>query len=215
MWNASENGKPSVLHTYPTRPDRPTRRCCTGCLLRLAVATGRVCRTAVAGRLCGSSSQSSPAPSRLSQLPAASAPECALCADTTAARAWARQDTAAAAARHRLKRLARRAQQCFRQDGGLCNHAALTRARAYVKLQVRGVGDCRTSNVPIEAPSEARSGVSARLPTAHAALIETCLRGLLPEQATTAGGHAVTAPCLAWLSRLHLADVQAVGRPHF
>ena len=58
-------------------------------------------------------------------------------------------------------------------------------ARAYVKLQVRGVGDCRTSNVPIEAPSEARSGVSARLPTAHAALIETCLRGLLPEQATT------------------------------
>ena len=86
---------------------------------------------AVAGRLCGSSGQSSLAPSMLLQLPP-SALLSVLCADTTALRAilgsarcgrsGCEAGTAMAGAHSAPVRQA--------YGRGLCNHAALTRARA-------------------------------------------------------------------------------------
>ena len=90
---------------------------------------------AVAGRLCGSSGQSSLAPSMLSQL-LLSALLIVLRADTTApsAQYWAQQDAAAAAAKQGLQRLARIVHQYVRHMDVDCAtmrlSRVLTRARA-------------------------------------------------------------------------------------
>ena len=122
---AKQETCPTHSPSHTTRPSRGLP--VASCAWQLSLAG-----PAVAGRLCGSSGQSSLAPSMLSQL-LPSALLIVLRADTTApsAQYWAQQDAAAAAAKHRLQTLARIAHKYVRHmDGGLCNHAALTRACA-------------------------------------------------------------------------------------
>ena len=127
---------------------------------------------AVAGRLCGSSGQSSLAPSMLSQL-LPSALLIVLRADTTApsAQYWAQQDAAAAAAKHRLQTLARIAHKYVRHmDGGWwtvqpCgSHTGMCNVK---KLHVRGSTWqvdllTRASKVPARCARASRRGCRRR-----------------------------------------------------
>ena len=121
---AKQETCPTLSPSHTTRPSRGLR--VASCAWHLSLAG-----PAVAGRLCGSSGQSSLAPSMLLQLPP-SALLSVLCADTTALRAilgsarcgrsGCEAGTAMAGAHSAPVRQA--------YGRGLCNHAALTRARA-------------------------------------------------------------------------------------
>ena len=93
---------------------------------------------------------------------------------------WARQDAAAAAAKQGLQWLARIARQYVRHMDVDC--ATMRHSRGHVQCEeaARAWVDLagRPAHTSVQGPSEVRSGVKARLPTAHALaaqLIETCL----------------------------------------
>jgi len=158
MWNVSENRKGETV-TCPTSPSHTTRPSrglpVASCAWQLSLAG-----PAVAGRLCGSSGQSSLAPSMLLQLPP-SALLSVLCADTTALRAilgsarcgrsGCEAGTAMAGAHSAPVRQA--------YGRGLCNNAALTRAHVQCEEAARAwpvdlAG--RPAHTSVQAPGEVR-----------------------------------------------------------